>query len=270
MNKRLSIITINYNNCLGLNKTIQSVIIQSFKNFEWIVIDGGSTDGSKSLLESYSSFFTYWISEPDRGIYHAMNKGISKASGDYLLFLNSGDCLYGPNTLEDVFSFHFEEDVVYGYILVDHGDRITEEKHPEEVTLGTFIYGTIHHSGCSFIRKELFDKYGKYDETLRIVSDWKFFLCAIGLSNASVRFINVLISVFDAHGIGTVNKVLCDSERTKVLEDVVPSRILHDYNNMEAERLAFAEEIQRIRTTHSYRIGRAILRPFKLIKRLFK
>lgn len=265
MNKRLSIITINYNNRSGLQKTIESVIQQSFKDYEWIVIDGASSDGSKELLEVYSSYFTYWISEPDNGIYHAMNKGISKASGEYILFLNSGDYLYCPDTLITVFLKQFDEDVVYGVIRVDHGDRITVERHPEEITLGSLIYGTIHHSGCSFIRKTLFDKYGKYDESLKIVSDWKFFLYTVGLNGATVKFIDVIISVFDAHGIGTLNKDLCDRERKMVLEEVVPHRILQDYHNMEAERIAFREETKRIRSTYSYRLGHFILKPFRVI-----
>ena len=89
----LSIITINYNNINGLQNTLQSVFCQSRHDFEWIVIDGGSTDGSKELLEKYTNRINYWVSEPDHGIYEAMNKGIKVAKGDYLQFLNSGDCL---------------------------------------------------------------------------------------------------------------------------------------------------------------------------------
>jgi len=86
MSTKLSIITINYNNCAGLKRTIDSVVSQSFKDYEWIVIDGGSKDGSKDLIEQYSDSFTYWVSEPDNGIYNAMNKGIEKANGEWMLF----------------------------------------------------------------------------------------------------------------------------------------------------------------------------------------
>ncbi len=91
---KLSIITVNLNNKDGLQKTIDSVISQTFKDFEWIVIDGGSTDGSKELIEKYSDYISYWVSEPDKGIYNAMNKGIKVAKGDYLEFLNSGDIFF--------------------------------------------------------------------------------------------------------------------------------------------------------------------------------
>ena len=101
---KLSIITINYNNKNGLQKTIDSVISQTFKDFEWIIIDGGSTDGSKELIEKYSQHITYWVSEPDKGIYNAMNKGIKVAKGEYLFFLNSGDYLVQPNTINQIFT----------------------------------------------------------------------------------------------------------------------------------------------------------------------
>ena len=79
---KLSIITVNYNNREGLQRTIDSVVSQTFRDFEWIVIDGGSTDGSKELIKQYADHFSYWVSEPDKGIYNAMNKGILKATGE--------------------------------------------------------------------------------------------------------------------------------------------------------------------------------------------
>ena len=99
---KLSIITINLNKREGLKKTMQSVFEQSFKDFEYIVIDGGSTDGSKELLQSYSSKITYWVSEKDNGIYHAMNKGAAKSTGNYLLFLNAADVLTDKKVIEKV------------------------------------------------------------------------------------------------------------------------------------------------------------------------
>ena len=102
---KLSIITINYNNRDGLQKTIDSVVSQTYKNFEWIIIDGGSTDGSKELIEQYQDHCAYWCSEPDKGIYNAMNKGIEKAIGDYSLFLNSGDRLHDDTVIDKIVSF---------------------------------------------------------------------------------------------------------------------------------------------------------------------
>lgn len=94
---KLSIITINYNNREGLRKTIESVVAQTTREFEYIVIDGGSTDGSVDVIKEFSDYIDYWVSEPDKGIYNAMNKGVKVAHGDYCQFLNSGDWLYDSN-----------------------------------------------------------------------------------------------------------------------------------------------------------------------------
>ena len=116
---KLSIITINYNNRDGLQKTIESVVSQSFKDFEWIVIDGGSNDGSRELIERYAESISYWVSEPDKGIYNAMNKGIKASNGDYLLFLNSGDSLCDEYVIADFQKLSFTEDIISGNIIVD-------------------------------------------------------------------------------------------------------------------------------------------------------
>lgn len=97
---KFSIITINYNNCEGLEKTIQSVIEQSYKGYEYIVIDGGSTDGSIDIIKKYEPSITFWVSEKDSGIYNAMNKGIRHSTGEYLNFMNSGDTFYEPEVLK--------------------------------------------------------------------------------------------------------------------------------------------------------------------------
>lgn len=265
---KLSIITVNLNNKDGLQKTIGSVVSQTFKDFEWIVIDGGSTDGSKELLEQYADHFAYWVSEPDKGIYNAMNKGIKVANGEYLLFLNSGDSLYEDVTLEKVIRSDLDEDVVCGDVMVDTGEKRFRWPMLREITLYTFIYGTIAHSGGSFIRRSLFDRYGLYDETLYIVADWKFFLQAIGLGSASVKCLNDIVSVFDNNGISSSMLSLNIEEKNMVLEECVPQRVLQDYRVMEIERERFAQTEKQIRSSASYRLGRLFIRPLKWIKRL--
>ena len=111
---RLSVITINMNNRKGLERTIKSVVCQIFADFEYIVIDGASVDGSADVIREYADKIHYWISEPDTGIYNAMNKGILQAKGDYCLFLNSGDALYTTTVLEEVFNQNFSEDIIIG------------------------------------------------------------------------------------------------------------------------------------------------------------
>lgn len=132
---KLSIITINYNNQDGLQKTIDSIVSQSFKDYEWIVIDGGSNDSSREVLERYCDHFTYWCSEPDRGIYNAINKGLEYATGEYIQFLNSGDWLYSKDVLEKAFSIiDGKNDIYYGdYVQVNEDNGLNPIALPEEL-----------------------------------------------------------------------------------------------------------------------------------------
>ena len=120
----VSVITINYNNCRGLHQTILSVVHQEYQNFEFIVIDGGSTDGSLDVIKDYSENITFWVSEKDRGIYHAMNKGVAQAHGDYCLFMNSGDCFYDKDVLGRVVNSSAIEDIIVGKVSIDKYDHI--------------------------------------------------------------------------------------------------------------------------------------------------
>lgn len=227
---RLSIITINYNNCKGLKKTIDSVVSQTFRDFEWIVIDGGSTDGSRELLEQYAEQFAYWVSEPDKGIYNAMNKGIKVAQGEYLQFLNSGDWLCDETALERCFAHKFSADFAYGnlYFALD-GKEVGRCFQPKELTFRVLLESTILHSP-TFIRRKIIAN-ELYDENLRIVSDWKFFLRQ-ALRNRTFEYIDEFVTFFDKTGISTINKELDRIEREKVLREEVSSLIVADYEKM--------------------------------------
>lgn len=266
---KLSIITINYNNLQGLEKTYQSVVSQTWQDYEWIVIDGGSTDGSKEFLEEHQDKFSYWVSEPDKGIYNAMNKGIETSTGEYCFFLNSGDSLIDNLVLARVFARNFDEDVVHGSIRFKFEDHEEIRNTDKPITLRTFLYGTINHSGCSFIRRDAFDKWGKYDESLKIVSDWKWFLKAVGLGVASTRYIDVLISEFDCKGISMGNVQLVESERKLVIEQSVGNRILQDYDNYLKLENRSVQQIKQIRSSATYKMGWLCMAPFKMFNRVF-
>lgn len=230
----ISIITVNRDNLEGLRCTMSSVFAQTFEGFEYIIIDGGSSDGSSEYILAHQHKLSYWISEPDAGIYQAMNKGISKAKGQFLLFLNSGDWLAGENVLVEVSDLLRDVDVLYGNIIkvFPNKDPIVERgPGGSAITLKTFFTGTLNHCS-SFISKDLFEKYGLYDENLKIVSDWKFFLIALGLNDAEIRYIDFTISFFEMTGISISNPVLRDQEREMVLRDVLPLSIYYDYNEL--------------------------------------
>ena len=228
---KLSIITVNLNNKDGLQKTIDSVISQTYKDFEWIIIDGGSTDGSKELIEKYSDYITYWVSEPDKGIYNAMNKGIVKAHGEYLNFMNSGDLFASPTVLQVIFSKKQIADIIYGNVIIcsPHKRKTLKRFHSNHIYASDLYKSTINHQS-SFIRRELFTKYGYYDEKLKIVSDWKFFFETIIIHNCSTNYVDIDIAVYNLDGISSYEGDLLMKERNSVMQSFLPHFAIEDYN----------------------------------------
>ena len=240
---KLSIITINYNNVNGLNKTINSVVNQTYKNFEYIVIDGGSTDGSVELIKSYQDKINFWLSEPDKGIYNALNKGINHSNGEYLLFLNGDDCLINNDALKKI-SKHLEnKDLIYFDINYINKNCIKKITYPDSLSFYFFYTNTICHQSI-FFKKELFSKYGLYDEELKIVSDWKFIMLSIVKYKASYSHVNDVFCVFDNTGISNTDDKnnkhiqLHLEERRKVLEEEFPL-FVNDYQQYQLLKYYF-------------------------------
>lgn len=253
---KLSIITVNLNNKDGLQKTIDSVITQTYKDFEWIVIDGGSTDGSKELIEKYADYISYWVSEPDKGIYNAMNKGIRVAKGEYLQFLNSGDYLINDDVLEKVFSIGADEDIVYGYVArKEHGiiKDLTGFLHKSDISLIDIYYQTIPHQG-TFFKSSLFEKYGLYNENLKIVADREFYIKTIIYGNVSILFIPVTVSYFEDGGISSTSPKYLQ-EKKQVLNSLVPPRIYKDMLGAVSKREICRTKIFRLLYSGLYRIA---------------
>ncbi|MEI8273265.1 MAG: glycosyltransferase family 2 protein [Paludibacter sp.] len=231
----LSIITINRNNFEGLRKTIESVVSQTFNDFEYIVIDGASTDGSVAIVNEYATKISYWVSEPDKGIYNAMNKGIVKANGEYCLFLNSGDEFESPSSLQTFISCVYEHvDIIYGNILVK-GDTVEYVKsYPDKVTFSYFLRESLAHP-ASLIRRELLLELGKYDEELKICSDWAFFVKAICLKNCSYKHLDITLSTFylDGFSSDSVNAELIEQEKKRVINESFAA-FYEDYQRLES------------------------------------
>ncbi|WP_353121511.1 glycosyltransferase [Dysgonomonas capnocytophagoides] len=216
---KLSIITINYNNSEGLERTINSIINQSFSDFEYLVIDGGSTDGSVDVISKYSDKISYWISEPDSGVYNAMNKGIKRSLGEYVLFINSGDLLHNNDVLTEVFKRNIDNDLIYGDLCRTFPDGHSDfVQMPDFVGCDQLMEATLTHP-TTFIRRSLFEKYGLYREDLKIVSDWAFFLKIIVFSNVSRTHLPIVISIFDMGGMSSSQANLVQAERQKVISE---------------------------------------------------
>lgn len=268
---KLSIITINYNNAEGLKRTLSSVAEQTYRDIEHIIIDGGSTDGSVEAIREYVAanpnkdpFFKHtikWVSEKDKGIYNAMNKGIEIALGrrivdsfnrseqredknkvlpDYIQILNSGDVLATPDVTERMVRELEKNEypaILYGNMLKSYdGKKIERDTCGNGMyTPESFLYfykGTLNHD-CAYIRRDLFDKYGVYNEEMKICSDWEWYVKAIVLGEEKPIYTNIDVTIFDMNGVSESrgkNADLIKKERRGYLEKILPSTVLHDYD----------------------------------------
>ena len=345
---KLSIITINYNDADGLKKTLESVAAQTYPNIEHIIVDGGSTDGSVEVIREYaeqvkgerlevkgqenskadnqaSTPYTIhhtptkhtvlWISEPDKGIYIAMNKGIEIALGrrnvnadhtseplsqdfqhstfdiqqksDYIQILNSGDILAADDVTERMFqamgngqwAIDNENNrqspiangpqipIFYGNMTkVNAAGKVVGKSGYTEYSLRQFYSSTLNHD-CAYIRRDLFEEYGLYDENLKIVSDWKWYLQAIGLGRVKPEYVDIDVTIFDDGGISETNLALRNKERRQVLGELLPPAVLWDYDTHAFEM----EQMKRLRRWHLYGVVYFMERVlFKLEKWFFK
>lgn len=229
---KLSIITINYNNRDGLERTAKSIIGQSFRDFEWIVVDGGSDDGSREVLKKYAPYIAWGVSEPDGGIYEAMNKGLEKANSEYVQFLNSGDSLISEKILEKVFTEEQLADVNYGDQWCVLDNTIIEKRiYPENIDLFFLFRSPLGHQ-ASFIRTSL-AKIHPYRLKYSISADRAFFL-ELYLSGASFRHLSFPIVYFDTGGIGSISDTLEQRriQLKQIKEDLLSFQVTEDIEKM--------------------------------------
>ena len=259
---KLSIITINYNNAEGLRKTLASVASQTFRDFEHIIVDGGSTDGSVEIIREYTSANgaqrggcqtgqksqtgrtkecpqIRWISEKDRGIYDAQNKGIRLAHGEYCYFLNAGDTFCNEHVLELIFkplTFNLSPltstpDILYGNeVIVDgNGQHVGIARgvaNPSFVDL----YNSCMKHQASFIRRDLFEQYGMYDDTMRICADFDWFFRVIAFhDDVTLQYKDVDIAYFENTGLSYHAPEVCAKERQHILDRYMSKRMQRDY-----------------------------------------
>lgn len=230
---KLTILTINYNNVEGLKRTIDSVTRQTWTDYDWIVIDGGSTDGSKELIEANQSLFSYWCSEPDKGVYNAMNKGISHASGEYICCMNSGDAFYACDTLEKVFKAERHEDIVYGDWLAVFSDREEVFHEPFPIDFHYFMHQNICHQAM-FVRTENLKKKG-FDESYKLLADYARWTEML-LANCSVAFVDTIMCRYEMDGMSCKLSNIAQSEHQRIREELIPSCIYPILNKLDKYR----------------------------------
>lgn len=222
--KLISIITINYNDCIGIDLTLKSIISRKTNDVEFIVIDGGSTDSSVDIIEQNAENIDYWISEADKGIYNAMNKGIAKAQGKYIMFVNSGDSLQSSVDFTKMKSYINDEDIIYHNLEIIEKDRSYVKTYPPVLDFKYFAEDSLPHTG-TLIKRDLFDKYGFYNEKLKIVSDWAFFMDCILINKCSYKYVNECFASFFLGGISSLpqNRQLLQSEKNEHIKKIYPS-----------------------------------------------
>ena len=255
---RLSIVTINYNNASGLRKTLASVAAQTYRNIEHIIVDAASTDGSVDVIRDYESanrssvhpLTIVWSSKKDKGIYNGMNIGIQRATGDYIQILNSGDILAADdvtarmmaaldslNATRSTLSGDAVS-ILYGNMLKSYDGKTIINRDTcggDMYTPESFLYfykGTLNHD-CAYIRRDLFEKYGLYNENMKICSDWEWYVRAIVLGGEKPVYTNIDVTIFDMNGVSEAygkNTDIIKRERREYLESVLPPAVLHDYD----------------------------------------
>lgn len=226
---KISVITISYNAASCIEETIKSVINQTYQDFEYIIVDGNSNDGTVEIIQKYHPYISKWISEPDKGIYNAMNKAVRMANGEYCIFMNAGDTFLHDKVLYEVDKYlETDIDIISGNNIITKGNKlITYSKAPRTITFNHLFNSSLCHQ-ATFIKRELLIE-NPYDESLRMVSDWKFWIQTIVLKNSSYKNVNIDICNFDASGITYTQQEKGFIEREKVFQELIPSRIISDY-----------------------------------------
>lgn len=272
MGTLLTVITVNFNNIAGLEKTMASVLPQLNQCIDYVVIDGGSTDGSDEIIRKHADRLHYWCSEPDGGIYQGMNKGVRHSDGRYLLFINSGDELL-PGVLQQIVPLleREEADIIYGDLYFDyHNDGgIKLEKYPDRITLSFLAKKSLPHPG-SFIRRTLLQE-TPYNEQLHIVADWEFFVNSIIHRSVSTFHTPLVISRFDVGGVSTTQIEAHDRERaeahqrlfTPVIQDALELTKLSDMG-------CYPEMLRISKTRRLHRRVKPLLRFVLWLDSLFK
>lgn len=215
----ITIVTINLNNKNGLRKTIESVVNQTyFDKIEYIIIDGGSTDGSVDVIKEYADKISYWVSEPDKGIFNAMNKGVDASNGEYSLYLNSGDYFNSYDIIEKVYD-ELDKDIVYGNENKLKQGRIANlAKYPDVLEERFFKMTALPHQS-TFIKTSLL-KENKYSEDWKLLGDWLFFREMILVKKVSYKHLPIVISNYGLDGVSTTMRNIHEAEKKEYYKNI--------------------------------------------------
>lgn len=221
---KISIVTVCYNASTCIEDTIRSVIRQTYSNVEYIIIDGGSTDDTINIIKKYQDEISYWISEPDNGIYNAMNKGIKIATGRWINFMNAGDYFYDNYVLENIFIHKYDVDIIYGAVerRYDEGFAIESPLAIDEIC-NKMVFS--HQS--TFVDLSLM-KLNLFDESYKIISDYAFLLKAYREGAVFIE-IPYVVASYDCNGISSNKSLRNYWNQKKELRRLLKRNLLGDY-----------------------------------------
>ena len=206
---KISIITICLNRHKVIRETIESVLSQNYNNIEYIVIDGGSSDGSLETINSYSSNIDCLISEPDNGIYQAINKGLSRVTGDVVGLLHAGDLLYDNNVISNVVGRfkQYDSDLIYGHSVVYAEDRkkIIRKNVSPEYKDNLMKYGWFPSHQSIYFKSSVFDQYGNYNENYKIAADYELLLRVLLVHKLKAKRLDMFLLKFHLGGASSKN-----------------------------------------------------------------
>ncbi len=196
----ISIITVVYNAAATLEETIKSVLAQTYENLEYVIVDGGSTDGTLDILKRYQNPKITWKSEPDKGIYDAMNKGIKMAKGEWIYFLGADDTFYNEKVLADIFSNpdNANFDLIYGNVYA----HALKRKYDGEFSRERILFQNISHQAI-FYKKKIHDIIGYYNDQYKTFADWNLNIECFFHPEIKIKYIDIIVANFAAGGLGT-------------------------------------------------------------------
>ena len=218
---KISIITITYDAAQWLERTMRSVLAQTSKDYEYIIVDGASTDGTVDIIKRLEPQFEgrlSWKSEPDKGLYDAMNKGIARAKGDFLWFVNAGDEIYAPDTLAHVVAAATEEtDIVYGKACIVNAEGIKVSEHhkvtPPDLQRKHFLNGLIVCHQAIAVRRSIA---GKYNTDYRICADYDWCVRAVSVSKQNA-YLDEYVCKFLTEGVSKKQRKRAWKERFRIM-----------------------------------------------------
>ena len=232
---KITVITATYNCVDTIEQCISSVVNQTYNDLEYIVIDGGSTDGTVEIIKKYDEKIAYWCSEPDKGIYDAWNKGVSHATGDYINFIGSDDAMYGDKAIENI-SSQFENTIdvlagnvlsvneANGFELLQHNGRVKDKNN--------YTGGCIVMQG-TFVQRKLCNKY-KFDTSYKVASDYKFFLQYYYDESVRIKFIDDVIQYFSDGGVSSTDFDFVKQEDNRIYKELGLDKLI-DCHLLESE-----------------------------------